>query len=58
MSPTKYLLAALLTGCLFASPPAHAQQAAPDEARRVDHDTVSKANEAPAVCSTSIPIVP
>ena len=38
-------LAALAAACLFASAPAHAQQAAPDYARRLDHDTVSKADE-------------
>ena len=37
--------AALVAACLFACVPAHAQQAAPDYARRVTHETVSKADE-------------
>ena len=55
VSDTKTVgLAVLLAACLLTYSPVHAQQAAPDpsadakpvdEARRVDHDTVSKANE-------------
>ena len=40
-----HTFAALTTACLLACAPAHSQQAAPDEAGRVDHDTVSKAAE-------------
>ena len=38
-------LAALTALCFLASASAHAQEAAPDDVKRVDHDTVSKANE-------------
>jgi hypothetical protein len=42
---TNYRLAAMLAPLLLAGEFAHAQEAAPDEDGRVDHDTVSKANE-------------
>jgi hypothetical protein len=38
-------LAALAAACLFACATGHAQQAAPDNSKRVDHDTVGKASE-------------
>ena len=42
---TNYRLAAMRAPLLLAGEFAHAQEAAPDEDRRVDHDTVSKASE-------------
>ena len=58
------VLAALLATCLLACAPAHAQQAtpdaapdaAPDYARRVDHDTVSKADETDIARESENPI--
>ena len=38
-------LAALAAACLFACATGHAQQAAPDNSKRVDHDTVGKASK-------------
>ena len=61
---TGFRLAGLLAGALalfaFAHSPAHAQQAAPDPDQptgaRVDHDTVSKANELDIAAELENPI--
>ena len=60
MNATTYRLAALAATCLIASAPAHAQQAPPDDDQptgaRVDHDTVSKANESDIAKESQNPV--
>ena len=60
MNATTYRFAALAATCLIASAPAHAQQAPPDDDQptgaRVDHDTVSKANESDIAKESQNPV--
>jgi hypothetical protein len=51
-----HTFAALAVTCLFACAPAYAQQAVPDNARRVDHDAVGKASEDDIAAESENPI--